>query len=107
MISGVIIRIKAASGWESHPPGSLAACLAAVDGAGEPRALFVFENGEGRALTWAEFHSIGSVVGFADWLHEVLTSTAVESMSADTRRRVLRDLFHQNWPIAQRRISPN
>lgn len=104
MVSGIVIRITGPSGWESHPPGSLAACLAPIEGEGSARALFVFENGEGRALSWAEFHAAGAVVGFADWLHGVLTAAAVESMSSETRRHVLRDLFSQNWPIAPRNV---
>ncbi len=105
MVSGIVIRIRGASGWEGHPPSSLAACLAPLEGEGTPRALFVFENGEGRALTWTEFQSAGAEVGFADWLHGVLSAAAVESMSVETRRHVLRDLFRQDWPIAPRHVS--
>ena len=105
MVSGVVIRVAAGGGFAGNPPGALAVCVTAVERDGQPAGLFVFENGEGRALTWADFHAAGAVVGFADWLCGKLTAEAVDGLSSATRREVFRSTFALDWPISPRRAA--
>jgi hypothetical protein len=106
MIAGVVIRIGGGGGGGGllgNSPGTLAACLGTAEGTDPLEAVFVFENGEACAFTWAQFHAAGAVVGFTDTLCGVLPAELVLGLSAERRKNILVTAFaHAAWPISPR-----